>query len=341
MKTAKWLWLVVSLVSVGVWPAFGAEPVDVAALAKLVEQQSRQIEELTARVKQLEAQTGDASQLKKDLQETKVSLAETNSRVDKKLQLGQGIDSGSSLMAAEKSAPAKEGATVTIMVASSAQDAVGAIARVFTAETGTTVKIVPGGSNTLATQILNGAPADLFLSASQEWADKVKGGGQVARMCPLLTNDLVLIVPKDNPANVTAPADLLGTKVGRVALAGEEVPCGRYAQQALTAAKLYAELLKGNRLARGRDVRATLRFVEQGEAEVGIVYSTDAAMFKGVKIVHTFDRRTYDPIVYPLILLDAGETNPAARAFYDYLPSSGADEIFRTFGFGVLTKEHR
>ena len=243
------------------------------------------------------------------------------------------------LRAAEKSAPAKPGAAVLVMVAASAQDAVGDIARTFTAETRTVVKIIPGGSNILAMQILNGAPADLFLSASQEWANKVDAGGQTVKTCPLLTNELVLIVPQRNPAHITVPADLLGAKVSKIALAGENVPAGKYAQQALTMAKLYAGLLKANRFVRGRDVRTALRFVDQGEAEAGIVYATDAALFTTVRVVHTFDPQTYDPIVYPLLLLKAGEANPAAQAFYDYLASAPASAVFRKFGFGVRAKE--
>lgn len=92
MKTSLRLWAAVTVIAAGGWSASGAEAVDVAVLAKLVEQQSRQIEELTTRLKQLETTTADTRQLKKELQETNVALAETNSRVDNKLQLGKGID---------------------------------------------------------------------------------------------------------------------------------------------------------------------------------------------------------------------------------------------------------
>ena len=92
MKTPKWLWIAAVIAPVWPFPAAAAAAVDVAALARLVEQQSRQIAELTARLNQLEAGVGETRQLKKELQETNVALAETNSRVDNKIQLGKGIE---------------------------------------------------------------------------------------------------------------------------------------------------------------------------------------------------------------------------------------------------------
>ena len=118
--------------------------------------------------------------------------------------------------------------SVTAFVAASTQDAIKDVAAKFTHDTGIAVKISPGGSNTLAQQILNGADADVFLSANEQWADAVKEKGFAAETRLLLTNGLVLIVPKENPAGIKKPEDLLGAKVEHVALAGENVPAGIY-----------------------------------------------------------------------------------------------------------------
>jgi molybdate transport system substrate-binding protein len=223
--------------------------------------------------------------------------------------------------------------SVTLLAAASTQNAVKEIAAKFTKETGIDVKISAAGSNTLATQIINGAPADLFLSADQLWADTLEKKGLVAAMRPLLSNNLVLIVPKGNPAAVTSPSDLLGPKVTHVAIAGEKVPCGIYAKQALSALSDYDPLDKAGKIARGQDVRGTLAYVERGEADAGIVYSTDAAISKDVIAVYTFDPKTFDKVVYPLVLLKNAPTPAAAKQLYDYLGGDEAHAIFDKYKF--------
>ena len=138
--------------------------------------------------------------------------------------------------------------SVTAFVAASTQDAVKDVAEKFTHDTGIAVKISPGGSNTLAQQILNGAEADVFLSANEQWADAVKKKGFAAETRPLLTNGLVLVVPKENPAGIKRPEDLLGAKVEHVALAGENVPAGIYGKQALDSLHVYDDLVRDKKI---------------------------------------------------------------------------------------------
>jgi molybdate transport system substrate-binding protein len=228
--------------------------------------------------------------------------------------------------------------SVTMFVAASAQDAVDFMAGVFNHDTGITVKVSPGGSNMLATQIVNGAEADVFLSADEVWADSVKEKGFAAETRLLLTNSLVLVVPKGNPAGIKRPEDLLGARVTHVALAGDHVPAGIYAQQALGAAHVYDDLEREKKIVRGKDVRATLSLVELGEAAAGVVYSTDTVMTMAgrVEVVYTFDEKSHDPIRYPLVLLKHGQQNPAARKWFDYLGSAKAAKIFETYGFRLL-----
>jgi molybdate transport system substrate-binding protein len=226
--------------------------------------------------------------------------------------------------------------SVTAFVAASTQDAVNDVAATFHRDTGIAVKISPGGSNTLANQIINGADADVFLSANELWADSVKEKGFAAELRPLLTNSLVLIVPKGNPAGVKWPEGLLAAKVKHVALAGEKVPAGIYAKQALGAQHVYDDLARDKKIVRGKDVRATLNLVELGEVAAGVVYSTDAATSDRVEVVYTFDEKSHDPIRYPLVLLKHGQQNPAARKWFDYLGSASAAKVFEKYGFRLL-----
>jgi molybdate transport system substrate-binding protein len=138
---------------------------------------------------------------------------------------------------------------------------------------------------------------------------------------------------------VTGPRDLTGAEVRRVALAGPNVPAGIYARQALQKLRLWDALEKGRRVVSGENVRVTLAYVERGEVEAGIVYSTDARITKQVEQVHAFDPSTHDPIRYPLVLLQRGAGHAGARKFYDYLRSPGAGEVFRKYGFSVLEQK--
>ncbi len=242
----------------------------------------------------------------------------------------------SSLLGGLEARAADAQATVTILAAASAKDAVEEVAKAFEKDGAAKVRVSPGASNVLANQIINGAPADLFLSANPQWADKVKSEGLAADLRPLLSNTLVIVVPKLNPANVSKPKDLTTDAVKKVALAGEKVPAGTYAQQALEALALYQQLSLDKKIVRGEDVRATLTYVERGEADAGIVYATDAKASRKVDVVYTFDRKLHDKIIYPLVLTKQGKQNPAAVKFFEFLQSKSATGIFKKYGFEAL-----
>jgi len=225
---------------------------------------------------------------------------------------------------------------VLALVAASTREAVQEIAAAFTRETGCPVKLNADDTSKLATQIVNGAPADLFLFANEKWSDFVKDSGFVLESRRLLGNTLVLVVPQGNPAKVARPEDLTAAAVRKVALAGPTVPAGIYARQALTHLKLLDELEKQKKLVAGESVRVALSYVERGEAEAGIVYRTDALITNRVEVVSTLAASTTDPIVYPLVLLRAAEKNPNARRFYDYLQTRSAAEVFQKHGFTCL-----
>jgi molybdate transport system substrate-binding protein len=213
-------------------------------------------------------------------------------------------------------------------VAASAQEVWQAVAAAYEREhPEVKIQVNAGASNQLAAQIVQGAPVDLFLSASRTWAHDIPHEMQA----DLFSNQLVLVVPRENRAQIATPADLLQPAVKHIALAGEQVPVGMYAEQALTRLQLYARLVQEQKIVRGQDARNTLRFVERGEADAGIVYATDAFANPAIKVVHTFAPELHDEITYVLLLLPT--KSDAAKEFYAYLQSNAAQALYAEHGF--------
>jgi len=223
---------------------------------------------------------------------------------------------------------------VVAFVAASTTDAVREIASAFTTEQKAEVKINADDSSKLALQISVDAPAHVFLSANEKWADHVKEKGFAGEIKVLLGNALVIVVPKGNPARVHAPKDLAGAAVKRIAVAGPTVPAGIYARQSLEKLNIWDGLQE--KVVPGENVRGTLAYVERGEVDAGIVYATDAKVSDKVEMVYAFDPAVHDPIRYPLVLLKEGQKNPAARAFFDCLQTPSAGEVFKKYGFTFL-----
>jgi molybdate transport system substrate-binding protein len=197
-------------------------------------------------------------------------------------------------------------------------------------------------SSTLAKQIENAAPADIFISADLKWMDYLDDKHLIdhASRVNLLGNALVLIAPKDSKASVTiAPnfplAQLLGAD-GKLAMADPTaVPAGIYGKAALTKLGVWGSV--SGRVAAAENVRAALALVSRGEAPFGIVYKTDAAVDPSVKIVATFPPDSVPPIIYPMALI-ASSKNPDAKAFAAYLRSPAAKAAFEKAGFDFLDK---
>jgi molybdate transport system substrate-binding protein len=239
--------------------------------------------------------------------------------------------------AARDSTTSDADAPLLILAAASTTDPIEELAAAFEAETGTAVRVTTGASNALARQLVAGVPGDLFLSANAEWAEAVEREGLAVESRPLLGNRLVIVTPRGNPAGIASPGDLLGERVQRIALAGEKVPAGLYAEQALRHAGVLAGLVENNRIARGQNVRLTLGFVETGEAEAGIVYATDARASQKVDVVHTFPPEAHAAIVYPLVLLKSPRSDGAGRRFLDFLFTSAATAVFERHGFSPIS----
>jgi molybdate transport system substrate-binding protein len=196
-----------------------------------------------------------------------------------------------------------------------------------------------GASSALAKQIENGAPADIFISADTDWMDYVAEHKLIKpeTRFNLLGNKLVLVAPADSRINLTiGPNFPLAQALGNDRLAMAEpsaVPAGKYGKAALEALGVWSSV--AGKIAPAQDVRATLLLVSRGEAPLGIVYQTDAAADKGVKIVGAFPESTHPPIIYPIAVITAS-TNPGAAAYVGFLKSPAARPAFEKQGFVVL-----
>lgn len=225
-----------------------------------------------------------------------------------------------------------------VLAAASLQESLEAAARAWTAKGHAKPVLSFAGTSALARQVEAGAPADLFISADEEWMDTLAGKHliQAESRATMAGNRLVLIAPARSTAELALRMDapiarLLGT--GRLALADPEgVPAGRYAKQALSQLGMWDQV--AGRIAAGDNVRAALSLVAQGEAPLGIVYATDAKAEPKVRVVATFPAGSHPPIRYPLALLKTSQS-PDAQALRSFLLSPEAQGILRRFGFTV------
>lgn len=244
---------------------------------------------------------------------------------------------GALLSFAPLSAATAQEKPVTIFAAASLKNALDAAMAAYQAQTGMAVTISYAASSALAKQIEAGAPADLFISADQDWMDHVAKAGLIRAdsRVTLLGNRLVLVARAGRPAgDITRLPALLGTG-GRLAMADTAgVPAGKYGKAALIHLGLWERL--SARVAQAENVRAALALVARGEAPAGIVYASDARAEPAVTIIATFPADSHPPIEYPAALL-TNATPPAGRLL-EFLCSAAASGHFETQGFTVLVK---
>lgn len=230
-------------------------------------------------------------------------------------------------------------AEVVVFAASSLKTALDAVAADFQTATGNQVTISYAASNTLAKQIIEGAPADIFLSAAPNWMDAVEQAGLLVADSrhDILGNTLVLIAHGAGAAPVAiAPGfDLAGLlSDGKLAMAMvDSVPAGQYGKAALETLGVWNAVAPS--VAQTENVRAALALVSSGEAPYGIVYGSDAIANPDVTVVATFPANTHPPIIYPGALL-TNATDPADGAFYRALSDDAADARFVAQGFAIL-----
>jgi len=222
---------------------------------------------------------------------------------------------------------------LTVSVAASLTDAIQEIEAVYRIDhPGVEIRNNFGSSGTLAREIEDGAPVDVFLSAASKPMDDLQARNLIVAGSRrnLLRNTLVLIAPRGS--KLSGFQQLADASVRTIALGDPaSVPAGQYGQQALAALHLLNSV--HSRLVLGRDVRQVLAYVETGNADAGIVYATDALTSAGVQVVAVAPDATHDPIVYPAAAIASGHNQGAARQFVEYLNSAPARAIFQKRGF--------
>jgi molybdate transport system substrate-binding protein len=228
---------------------------------------------------------------------------------------------------------------VTVFAAASLKNALDEVNSAWKTDRGSDAAISYAASSALARQIEQGAPADIFISADPDWMNYLAEAGIVApgSVVRLLGNEIVLIAPRDSPATIRiernfALADLVGS--GKLAMADvKAVPAGKYGKAALEWLGVWSSVQ--SKVAQSENVRAALKLVAAGEAELGIVYRTDALADPAVRIIGVFPAGSHTPIIYPAAQIAASE-NSAAAAFLKFLQSPKARSIFEAQGFSFL-----
>ncbi|WP_159992992.1 molybdate ABC transporter substrate-binding protein [Roseomonas sp. 18066] len=230
-----------------------------------------------------------------------------------------------------------------VFAAASLTDAMRALGETWRARGNPAPRFSFAASSALARQMEQGAPADIFASADEPWMDYVQQRQlivEATRSSPL-ANALVLIAPADRPA----PAITLDRNTDFLAVLGADgriatgdpsnVPVGKYAQAALSWMGQWEKV--SPRLARADNVRSALLLVERGEAPLGIVYATDAAASKGVRVVATFPPESHPPVTYPFALARRAADDQAAKGFLAFITGPEATATYQRFGFGLRT----
>ncbi|PLX69522.1 MAG: molybdate ABC transporter substrate-binding protein [Denitrovibrio sp.] len=229
---------------------------------------------------------------------------------------------------------------ITIYAAASTTNALNEIISEYKKSTDVDVVASFASSGTLAKQISNSAPADIFLSANKKWMTYLKDKNKVKAetISPLLSNRLALIAPVTSPIKPTELDNATATKIlsngVRIALADPaHSPAGKYALKTLESLGLWTELSKN--AVRMQTVRVALAMVERNAVPFGIVYSSDAALSNKAKVIGLFNEELHGAIRYPSAIVTGKDTASVVK-FYHFLKSEQSATIFEKYGFTAV-----
>jgi molybdate transport system substrate-binding protein len=222
---------------------------------------------------------------------------------------------------------------VNLSVAASLKDAVNELSQRFARKhPAVQFRKNYGASGSLAREIENGLPADIFICANLKWTDYLKNKKLVEtrKIRTFTYNTLVFAGAADK--KISRMQDLV--KLNRIAIGSpKSVPAGEYAMEALKRAGIDKQL--SSKLVMGKDVRDCLMYAERGEVDGAFVYRTDALQAKQAKILFTIPQEFYPRVVYPMALTNVGAKNGEAAAFYQYLQGEEAKAVLTKYGFIV------
>lgn len=227
--------------------------------------------------------------------------------------------------------------SLTISAAASLKEVVQEIAKAYKKEKpNVMLNLNFGSSGTLQKQIEQGAPVDIFISAGEKQMGALKEKKLIidSTYKKLLLNEVVLIAPIDSTIKIKGFKDAVNEDIKHVAL-GEpkSVPCGQYAEEVFK----NLNILDGvkSKAVYGKDVREILTWVEQGNADLGVTYKTDALTSNKVKIIETAEAKLHSPIVYPGAVIKASKNMTEAQNFLKYLSGKLALTLFEKYGFVI------
>ncbi|MEQ8962303.1 MAG: molybdate ABC transporter substrate-binding protein [Coleofasciculus sp. C2-GNP5-27] len=236
------------------------------------------------------------------------------------------------------SATSPESVELMVSAAASLQDAMKAIAPLYTQDqANVTITYNFGSSGSLQQQIEQGAPVDVFLSAAPKQMNALQ---EKDLLLPdtrkdLLKNSMVLVTPKDK-TDISNFKGLTTDKVSKIAIGDpESVPAGQYGKEVLTSLNLYKPIQ--DKLVFAKDVRQVLSYVETGNVEAGLVYATDANVSNNVKVVATAPEASHAPIIYPVAVLKESKNLDSAKAFVQFLSTEPAKTVFEAYGFSLAS----
>lgn len=234
------------------------------------------------------------------------------------------------------SAPSPESVELTVSAAASLQDAMKAIAPLYTQQQANITIIYNfGSSGSLQQQIEQGAPVDIFLSAAPKQMNALQQKDLLLTDTrqDLLKNSIVLVTPKDN-TDISDFQALNTNQVSKLAIGNpDSVPAGQYGKEVLTSLQLYKPLQA--KLIFAKDVRQVLAYVETGNVDAGLVYATDAKVSDNIKVVATAPETSHSPIIYPVAVLNESKHPDSAKAFVQFLTTEPAKAVFKTYGFSL------
>lgn len=228
----------------------------------------------------------------------------------------------------------KEKVTLTISAAVSLTDALEEIKEIYEKNNSVELTFNLGGSGTLAQQIQQGAPTDVFISANQQWMDTLEEEDLIntSTRSDVTGNNLVLITQKSSSIAYQSFSEIASEDVEKVAIGNpESVPAGKYTEEILHNLNLWDEL--EDKLVYAKDVRQVLTYVETGNTEIGFVYESDALSSDDIKILATAEKGLHEPIIYPMAVIDDTKHTEEAADFVLFMKTDEAQEILAKHGF--------
>lgn len=231
-------------------------------------------------------------------------------------------------------------ADLRVSAAASLTDVLQELAPAYEKQSGDALLFNFGASSTLARQIQEGAPADLFISADELKMDQLQQRGLIVRNSrrSILSNTLVIIVPRNSRLKIASPADLAGDSIRNIAVAEpQSVPAGIYAKRYLRKIHVWDKVT--GKVIPTDNVRAALAAVESENAETGIVYKTDALISRAVRIAYEVPAQDGPKISYPAAVVADSKQQAAAQRFLDYLQSLPAQAVFQKYGFLLMPRK--